>query len=77
MTFRYGTTLVAFDIELMRPGCAIVAAIMGADPQAPSQFPLDSWLLTPTEGMRVYPVTPDQLVRLVAKVESAHPEFTR
>lgn len=71
-----GTVLVAFDIEAMRPGCVNVAAGMGADHRVPSQFPVDSWLLSPTPAMRVYPTTPAQLAQLVERVRARYPEAT-
>lgn len=66
-------TLVAFDIERMRPGCVMVAAMMGASSEVCALFPTDSWLLAPTDTMRVYPTTPEQLAALVARVEASGP----
>jgi hypothetical protein len=60
---------VAFDIELMRPGCVLVAAALGADMEPCSHFDTDSWLLAPTPGMRVFETTPEQLKTLVRVVE--------
>lgn len=59
---------VAFDTELMRPGCVIVAAMMGADTEPCSHFEVDTWLLAPTPGMRVFETTPEQLAKLVVMV---------
>ncbi len=56
---------VAYDITLMRPGCVLVAAGMGADPSASQAFPTETWLLSPTRDMRVYDTTPEQLAQLV------------
>lgn len=56
---------VAFDIELMRPGCVLVAAALGADTEPCAHFETETWLLAPTPGMRVFETTPEQLRRLV------------
>jgi hypothetical protein len=45
---------IAFDIELMRPGCPIVQPVMGGNTNAADWFDPEDWLLAPTEGMRVY-----------------------
>lgn len=64
--------LVAYDTELMRPGCVMVAAGLGADSSIPSMyFEVDDWLLYPTRNMKVYRVTESQLAQLVAKTEAA------
>lgn len=60
------TRRIAFDMVLMRPACVLVAAAMGADTQLPLQFDLDTWLLVPTDNMRVYEITHEQLINLVA-----------
>ena len=62
---------IAFDIKLMRPGCVLVAAAMGGDPQVANEFDTRDWLLVPTPNMGVYDVTPDQLRQLVSKVKAA------
>jgi hypothetical protein len=70
MTRRHEpTTLIAFDVERMRPACAIVAAAMGANTLVCHHFPSGSWLLTSTDTMRVYRITEAQLAVLVRKVE--------
>ena len=61
-------TLVAFDIEQMRPACVLVAAGMNASTEAAKRFPVESWLLSPTPGMRVYETTDEQLEKLIAVV---------
>ena len=61
---------IAFDIEKMRPGCAIIQAQFGCDPQTAHEFPTESWLTAPTPKMRCYPVNESQLKQLVAKVEA-------
>jgi len=64
-------TKIAFDVELMRPACVLVAAGYGADSSVPSLFPTDSWLLHPTDDMAVFEITDDQLEILVARVEQS------
>lgn len=61
---------IAYDIELMRPGCALVAAGLGADTAICGAFETEDWLMTPTPGMRIYTVTPEQLRILVLKTEA-------
>ncbi len=58
---------IAFDVKLLRPGCAIVQRALGAD--IPSDvlefhFPAETWLKSPTDDMNVYPVTDEQLAKL-------------
>lgn len=67
--FVKDTMRIAFDIKLMRPGCVLVQAAMGADPQTCHPFDTEDWLLTPTPDMKVYPVTDEQLDKLVTMTE--------
>jgi hypothetical protein len=68
--------LIAYDITLMRPGCVNVAAGLGCNTKFPASFPVESWLVHPTDNMRVYPIRSDEeLLALVAKTIEAHPEF--
>jgi hypothetical protein len=63
---------IAFDTELKRPGCVLVAAAIGADTDIPSRyFDNDTWLLAPTPAMRVYDVTDEQIPMLVAMANEA------
>ena len=62
--------LLAFDISLMRPACVLVAAGMGANTRLAHEFPLNSWLLAPTDNMRVYRITDEQLTQLIQKVKN-------
>jgi hypothetical protein len=61
--------LVAYDTELFRPACVLVAAALGADSRAASAFDTKYWLLAPTPGMAVFNTTPEQLTQLVAITE--------
>lgn len=58
--------LLAFDPVLKRPACVILQAAMGTDfvRGLEDHFPSETWLLAPTEGMSVFPVTDKQLVML-------------
>lgn len=60
---------ICFDITLMRPGCVLLAAAMGADSSCTSEFDTKHWLLAPTPNLRVYDITADQLEQLVQRVE--------
>lgn len=59
---------IAFDIKLMRPGCAIIQAAYGCDGRIAHEFPTDTWLLTPTPDIKIYPVTAEQIAKLVQMV---------
>lgn len=63
---------VAFDCDLMRPACVLVAAGIGGSVEAAKRFPTETWLLAPTDGMRVYMAAPAQLDLLVRRVEVAN-----
>ena len=56
---------IAFDIQQMRPGCALIQAIMGGSPGVLRDFPAECWLDVPTPGMALYNVTAEQLTILV------------
>ncbi len=64
---------VAFDIKLMRPGCALVAAALGASIEAANRFNVEDWLLYPTPGMEVFETTEAQLEALITKVSNLTP----
>lgn len=58
---------IAFDTVLRRPGCILVQVGMGATiPSAlfGDTFPTETWLLAPTDSMKVYDVTERQLLQL-------------
>lgn len=56
---------LAYDFTLMRPGCAIVQRVFGATITNEDLHCLDDWITHPTDGMRLYPVTDEQMERLV------------
>jgi hypothetical protein len=62
---------IAYDCQLKRPACVLVAAGMGADSSLAQHFNTQDWLLAPTPDMAVYECTPDQLAKLV-KITEAH-----
>jgi hypothetical protein len=61
---------IAFDIELMRQACPILAAALGADPYAADWFDPEDWLVAPTEAMRVYELPPEYVAQLQQKVKA-------
>lgn len=58
---------IAYDCELKRPACVLVAAGMGADSNLAHYFDPQDWLLSPTPALKVYECTPEQLAKLVEK----------
>jgi hypothetical protein len=58
---------VVFDTKTRRPGCALLQALYGGN--VPSmmfgvKFPVETWMLAPTESMRTYEVTEEELDQL-------------
>lgn len=53
---------ILFDMELMRPGCAILQVFAGADRTAFGKYfgGSDRWLTYTTPGMKVYRGTAEQ-----------------
>jgi hypothetical protein len=62
---------IAYDCELKRPGCVILQAAMGGSSVAARMFPAESWLVSPTDNLHVYPVTRGQLKALVKMTTAA------
>jgi hypothetical protein len=60
--------LLCYDIKLMRPGCVLLAAAMGGDPDLAKKFPSETWLLAPTPDLKVYNITEAEFDSLLAKV---------
>lgn len=57
---------VVFDTTTMQVGCALIQAQYGAlDNEHLHLFPTETWFLTPTDTMGVYPVTEAQLEKLI------------
>jgi len=59
---------IVFDVSLMRPGCAILQVLKGGTPGIANSFPSESWLITPTENMKLYNISQDELKILVNRV---------
>lgn len=59
---------IVFDTKLMRPACALLQAVMGGSYGMANHFPAELWLTSPTEDMRVYEISPAQLVELIEVV---------
>lgn len=55
---------LVFDMKLRRPGCVILQAAMGGDTRAANRLPAESWLVAPTDDMRVYEITEAELDQL-------------
>lgn len=51
---------VVIDVKQRRPGCVLLQAALGGDSGIVSTFPADSWLLAPTDDMRLIEGTPEQ-----------------
>ena len=64
------TFSIVYDIALMRPGCALIQAAFGCGVVIAHQFPVESWLLSPSESLRVYQITQKQLRILVEKTKA-------
>ena len=66
---------IAYDIRRMRPGCVIIQAHMGAtisNGDFEMHFPVETWLLAPTDDMKLYEVTEKQLDVLSVMTEEHH-----
>lgn len=62
---------VAYDISLMRPACVLLATVLGGDKECANAFNSADWLVETMPGMKVYPVSDEQLRLLVDKTEAA------
>jgi hypothetical protein len=58
---------IAYDIVLDRPGCPIIQAAFGGDLHIVDRFPIQSWLLAPTENMRTYEASAEQIEVLISR----------
>lgn len=57
---------IAYDYVLKRPGCVLLQAAMGCNPNIVHDFNYRSWLVAPTPDLKVYEVTDSQLAMLIA-----------
>jgi hypothetical protein len=56
---------IAYDTELMRPGCPLLQAAMGGNPEVVSfHFDPRTWLVEPTLKMKLYGIEEHQLAKL-------------
>lgn len=60
---------ITFDIKLRRPACPILAAFHGGNIHIPHLFDVETWLISPTDNMKTYEITEEELHQLVKKVE--------
>lgn len=61
----FETFRIAYDVTLRRPGCVLLQAVMGcAVPNFQLLFPSESWLVSPTDDMKAYRATREELDRL-------------
>ena len=61
---------IVFDIELMKPGCVLLQASLGGEPELAHRFSTSDWLLFPTPGLKLYEINEEQLNKLVNMVEN-------
>jgi hypothetical protein len=65
--------LVAYDLTLKRPACMTLQAVMGGTRGIASRFHSQTWLLTKTKDMQLYPLDDyGQLAKLV-QITEKHP----
>ena len=62
---------IVYDPILKRPFCPILQAVGGGDPGIASRFPVESWLVKPTENIGLFLVTEQQLSDLIATAQEA------
>ena len=62
----------AFNIEAMRPACVNLQAIYGGTPRLVMDFPSCCWQLFPSDDIKVYPVTADQIQILIKRSVAKH-----
>lgn len=71
MNDRGPMKLIAFDVTLRRPGCALIAAAMGTDTSIPARyFDSGTWLNAPTPDMHAYLIPEKDLEQLAATVNA-------
>lgn len=63
---------IVFDCKLVRPGCAIMQAVLGGDPSLAHNFPVETWLLHPTPDMKTYELDDIQFQKLIEMVSQNH-----
>ena len=68
------TVKLAYDEELNRPGCWLLAAMMGADKYITQEFDTRDWLISPTPGLKVIEVLRDKIPEYVERTVKARPQ---
>lgn len=63
--------LIAYDTDLCRPACVLVAAGMGAGVEMSKRFKTELWLLAPTPAMRVMPVEHEKQLQDLINITEA------
>ena len=63
---------IAFNIKDMKPACYNLQALYGGSSNLALKFPLHSWDMTPSDKIKIYPITKEQLKLLIKKVEKTH-----
>jgi hypothetical protein len=56
---------IAYDTELLRPGCVLVQVGLGATIPNEKLMLLDNWLTAPTDAMRILPLDDAMFEELV------------
>lgn len=77
MTEAQDDIVILFDDRLMRPGCVILQAVFGGDRRAGTLFDARSWLVAPTDDMKLIRGSLDQWKALAAKVNYATNSLTK
>lgn len=72
---------ILYDVELMRPGCPLLAAGLGANTMICHEFDSRMWLTHPTPGLHVYELHSEtQLAMLIHKTlehwNCKHPQLS-
>ena len=62
----------AFNIKAMRPACVNLQVIYGGTPRLVQEFPTGCWQLFPSDDIKVYPVTLDQVHILIKRSVAKH-----
>lgn len=56
--------ILIWDMELMRPGCVILQAVLGGTVSTQDLYGLGDWLVDITPNMQPYAITDEELVKL-------------
>lgn len=67
--FTRDSYTLAFDRELMKPGCALLQAALGGTLGIANLFPSETWIVFPTPELKLYLLTKRQLLEVVSFVK--------